>query len=193
MLLIVMNQIHRHLDPEEVERYYSGTTDPEEIVRVEEHLLICEDCRGKVEEADRFSNAMTSAAAELEQTCARRRTFLALAVAAGLILVATVATRWQSVRQPAVPFDLIAMRANNTATAPGGRSLEIHPDLTGLRETPAYRLEVVDRNGKQVWHGILLTSRGSAIVPAQSAGMYFVRIYTQAGELLREYALQIGT
>jgi hypothetical protein len=70
--------------------------------------------------------------------------------------------------------------------------LELHPDLTGLAVISTWRIEMVDRTGKQVWHGDLISPGASVIVPAQSTGMHYVRMYTPAGELLREFGLQIG-
>jgi hypothetical protein len=73
---------------------------------------------------------------------------------------------------------------------PANRELDLRPDLTGLPTVSSLRLEMVNQTGKQVWRGDLSGQR--ARIPGQSSGMYFVRIYTDAGELLREYGLQIG-
>ncbi len=47
---------------------------------------------------------------------------------------------------------------------------------------------MVDRNGKHVWGGMF--PGGPA--KASPAGIYFVRLYSPAGDLLREYGLEIG-
>jgi hypothetical protein len=193
LVMLFMREIHRHMGPEELERYSLGNSAPAETARVEEHLLVCEQCRCKLEETEGYGIAMKSAAAELRRTGTRRRRIIpAVAAAAGLILAVSVALHWQGDRQSAFPVTLTATRANATVIVPAGRSLELHPDLTGLAVISTWRIEMVDRTGKQVWNGDLISPGASVIVPAQSTGMHYVRMYTPAGELLREFGLQIG-
>jgi hypothetical protein len=182
------------MDPEDLERYSLGRTDPQDTARVEEHLLVCDRCRCKLEDTEGFAVAMKAAAAELDRGSARPRRILpALAAAAGLILTASLALRWGSDRQSAYSVDLAATRANMNITAPAGRPLELHPDLTGLPALSAYHIEIVDGTGKQVWRGDLAMPRTTVVAPGQSTGIYYVRVYTPAGGLLREYGLRIGT
>ena len=67
----------------------------------------------------------------------------------------------------------------------------LHPDLTGLAEGSAFRLEIVDQAGHTVRQGELTRARDGIQVPGLGAGLYFVRVYLPAGELLREYGLRI--
>jgi hypothetical protein len=190
----MLHEIHGHLDPELLETYASGHTDEDDTARVEEHLLICEECRSKLEETDRFVTAMKAGAAQLERSGGGRwRLILVLATAAGIILAISIGLRWKTSQPSVYPVNLVATRANLTASAPAGRSLELHPDLTGLPAISSYRLEMVDEAGNSVWHGYLSAPRTAVVVPGQSVGSYFVRVHTPAGELLREYGLQIGT
>ena len=194
MVVIEMrNEIHRHMDPEDLERYSLGRTDPQDTARVEEHLLVCERCRCKLEETEGFAVAMKAAAAELDRSSAPPRRILpALAAAAGLILTASLALRWGSDQQSAYGVNLAALRASITVPAPAGRPLALHPDLTGLPVLRSYRMEMVDHTGKQVWHGDLAMPHTTVVAPGQSAGVYYVRVYTPTGELLREFGVQIG-
>ena len=53
-------------DPEDLaENYVMDALDAPDLVAFEEHLLICEQCRDGVEDADMFVRAMRSAALRL--------------------------------------------------------------------------------------------------------------------------------
>lgn len=190
----MMHEIHRHMAPDEMERYSLGHITPEETARVEEHLLVCEPCRTRLEETVGFALAMKTAAAELDRTNVRTRWRIpALAAAACLMLAAGVALRWQGNPQPAFAVNLTALRANNMLAAPSGRALELHPDLTGLPAAGSYDIDVVSQTGSEVWRGHLAPPHTAVVVPGQPIGTYFVRVYSPTRELLREYGLQIGT
>ena len=47
-----MRDIHRHRDPEDLERYSTGLSSLEEIALIEEHLLTCEGCQDRLRETD---------------------------------------------------------------------------------------------------------------------------------------------
>jgi hypothetical protein len=191
-LILMMHEIHRHMEPEELERYSLGYTTAVETERIEEHLLVCEQCREKLDETEGFAIAMKAAATQLDRKSWRPGWISIVAAAACLVLSVGLALRWHSNPQPAFAVNLAATRSLATVAAPAGRALELHPDLTGLTASPAYRLELVNQTGSQVWRGDL-GGQAAVTVPAQSSGTYFIRIYTQSGELLREYGLKIGT
>ena len=87
---------------------------------------------------------------------------------------------------------LTALRSDGAGnSAPSGRELMLHPDLTGLAEDSSYRLEIVDQTGHMVRQGKLTRAQNGIQVRGLDAGLYFVRVYLPAGELLREYGLQI--
>ena len=44
----IMRDIHCHADAEDLESYSMGASSVEETARIEEHLLICEDCRDRL-------------------------------------------------------------------------------------------------------------------------------------------------
>jgi hypothetical protein len=107
-----------------------------------------------------------------------------------LLVVATL--RLAQPPGPVVGVSLTALRGNGAgSSAPAGRELMLHPDLTGLAEDSSYRLEIVDRTGHTVRQGTLARAQNGIKVPGLSAGLYFVRVYLPAGKLLREYGLQI--
>ena len=192
-----MRDLHRHMDEEELEQYSLGASSPESAAAIEEHLLICQECRDQLRKSDEYVVALRSAAAH-ERLAARsgeRRFGLWLpavaALACGLLLFAVIGYR-TAPAGPAVAVDLIAMRgAGTTGTAPAGRSLLLHPDLTGLPASYAYRIQVVDQNGREVRQSLMEAARGTVQFTGLSAGTHFVRVYLPGGDLLREYGLEI--
>jgi hypothetical protein len=198
LALVIMRDIHRHVDAEDLERYSMGTIPPQAATLIEEHLLTCEGCRDRFREIDDYRLAMQTASEQVrrDEKAAKERRFPAwfpavAAVACGILLVAAAL---RVVRQPGpvVSVSLTALRGNAAgSSAPAGRDLMLHPDLTGLAEGSSYRLEIVDRTGHTVRQGTLTRAQNGIKVPGLGAGLYFVRVYLPAGELLREYGLEI--
>src|SRR5215472_14108534 len=62
LALGIMSDIHRHADAEDLERYSMGASSLEEAARIEEQLLICEDCRNQLRATEAFVNSMQKAA-----------------------------------------------------------------------------------------------------------------------------------
>jgi len=52
-------------------------------------------------------------------------------------------------------------------------------------------LEVVDARNTVVWQGALTARDPQATLPRRGPGTYFVRIYSPARDLLREYGLEV--
>jgi hypothetical protein len=185
--------INRHLDEEEIERYSLGDFPESDLARVEEHLLLCPSCQQRVESSDIFVRSMQQAAARVRREPEPARRWLgmprfALAFGAAALLLAAV---FLVPRQTLPPFavSLSATRgAGIEAKAPEGRTLSLQLDITGLAPADSYRVEMVDRSGKQVWTGMFPATQ----VKPCPAGIYFVRLYSSAGGLLREYGLEIA-
>jgi len=189
-----------HLDPEDLERYVRTQVSEEETARFEEHLLLCEPCREELRSVDSFVASMRAAAADWRRPPQRDRSWWsvprlvpALAVLALLLIAAVVSPRFTGSLQPAIAINLSATRSAGMETsAPAGRKLALTPDVTGLPADATYRLEIVDEQGTPTWQGRYTASQGTAHVSAQRAGAHFVRIYSSAGELLREYDLVVS-
>ncbi len=195
----IMRDIHCHADAEDLESYSMGGSSPEDTARIEEHLLICEDCRNRLRAGEDFLNSMQLAGRQwrrneraAEGSGWKLPVWLpALAAVCGLLLV-VVAIRVVRPRGPAVAVSLTALRGSAVGSiAPAGRELTLQPDLTGLAEAPAYRLEIVDQKGLPVRLAALPRTQGGVTVRRLGAGLYFVRVYLPAGNLLREYGLEI--
>jgi anti-sigma factor RsiW len=180
-----------HLTEEQIEGYAAGSFSDDEAARMEEHLLVCEACRAAVEETAEYVTAMRDAAgqARREQARARRvRPVWAVLAAAALLLGAGAVLRWARSRPSAsgIVVRLEAMPGALAAKAPAGKSLEIRPDTSGLAIPPPYRLEIVTDAGRRVWSGA-----AGVRVPPLAPGVYFARVYSTSGSLLREYGLEV--
>jgi hypothetical protein len=186
----------RHLDEDQAERYAMGRLTEEEQAQCEEHLLVCNTCRDQVEEADRFVAAMKSAtAAPLKKAPRKRLPWFGIRPAWGLAAAVLVIggvflSRYEPVRPP-VQVRLSAMRGGIVGTtAPTGADLVLYADVTGLSQSTALRLELVDSSGQLVWSGPY--AAGGVRAPRQTAGTYFVRVRDAQGKLLREYGLTVA-
>lgn len=191
----------RHAEEEELERYSLGDVGSDESARLEEHLLVCDSCRGRLMDYDLYTDSIALAAAqwraEHREIAKRVKWFPRLAMVIGSLVLLAGSALWlnrpgiQNISAP-VAITLSTTRGTPAAAhAPAQRALELHPDLTGLERLPAYDLQVVDRFGNQVAR-VRTNSQGSARTAALSSGIYFVRIYSPPGDVLREYALQIS-
>jgi hypothetical protein len=187
-----------HAQDDELERYSMRDIADDECARLEEHLLICEACRERLEEHDLIASAI---AAEGERWRAEqappektwRFPWLIFAFASLALFVA--GALWLSRHsRPALPPVAVALSATRgvagEAQAAAGRPLDLKPDLTGLAPLPRYDLQVVDSTGAEIAHGETAPEGVTRISPLKP-GTYFVRIYSPSGELLREYALEI--
>jgi hypothetical protein len=183
----------KHIQEDQLESYAIGEHTPE----VEQHLLVCDACRGRVYETDAISRAMKKAVPMLPAEPERSRwgwRILVPAFAASAVLLIAVAVDPLAADRSPVVVALFAMRGSATeARGPAGRPLLLRPDLSGLAEALGYDIDVVDSTGARVWRGVVNPNGGTATVavPAQSKGVYFVRI-SLSGELLREYALVLA-
>jgi hypothetical protein len=197
---LAMKEIDHHVDVEDLERYSIGISSQAETIRIEEHLLICECCQDRLRETDDYVLAVEQASRQLrrDEEVAERREWRfptwfppLAAVACGLLLV-VVALRLVRPPGPVVAVSLSTLRGNGAGSgAAAGQQLILHPDLTGLAESSSYRLDIVDQSGRAVRQGTLGRTKAGVAIPGLGAGQYFVRVYLPAGELLREYGLQI--
>ena len=194
---------NRHMDEDEIESYSMGAVSEEESARFDEHLLICESCQNRVTRSDGYIAAMQGASWRMRRQPPEPepsrwlfpRLIPFFAVAGLVALVAIAGLRpWARVAAPIFAVSLEATRgAGIDARAPAGRALLLNLELAGLPVQASYRVETVDRLGTVVWKGTVPAqdSRAAAALPGMSAGVYFVRVYSSAGELLREYGLDV--
>jgi hypothetical protein len=188
-----------HIGDEDLERYLLNKLPEPEAAAAEEHLLVCAGCRQRLEETERYVRAMRTALSRTEQEEAARerpairRAAWGLAAALAVLLVAVWLWPRGAVAPVAVLLQASRGPAEGYSRAPAGRPLNLSMDLTEVSAFPSYRVELVDARGARLWEGpaAIEQGRAAARVPRKlSAGRYYVRLYSPAAELLREYGLE---
>lgn len=189
-----------HISEEDLESYSMNRLPEERMAAVEEHLLVCPECQDRLEETDSYIRAIRSAAVRSggrDVPFRRPRSWRVawVAAASAALLVAVVATRAPREAPAPVAVVLEAVRGPMTAhaAAPSGHPLVFSMDLTDLPEHAAYRVAVVDEHGRRVWDGAAAVRDGRLAVTMPkhlSPGRYYVRLYSPAAELLREYGVE---
>jgi hypothetical protein len=195
-----MTEYGSHVGEELLEQYSVGRLAESEVARVEEHVLLCESCQEKLELIDSWVRSIRRAAVQLPAESKSIWQFWRLpqfvpALAGTVFLVFAAGVGLQITKKGAVaPFAIAleATRGESVASVPAGKPLLIQPGLEGLPRFSQYRLEVVDQSGHAVRDAAL--EAGSSVagtsIPAIAAGVYFVRVYSPSGELLREYGIE---
>ena len=98
LALVIMGDVHHHVDAEDLERYSMGTSPPEARPLFEEHLLTCEGCQDRLREIDAYLLAvrMSSERLRREKKTAKGREWriqswfqMLAAVAFGMVLETT--------------------------------------------------------------------------------------------------------
>ncbi|HTX34120.1 MAG TPA: hypothetical protein VME43_03835 [Bryobacteraceae bacterium] len=184
-------------DDDRIERYSRQTLPLEEAAGLEEHLLVCEVCQARLAAEDAYAHAMRHAALQLCQAKRREVWFrffpgllAPVACVAMVMLLALAGWHWihPAAAAPALAVKLEAMRgAEPGSKAPAGHPLTFQADLAGLPPAGSYPLELVDREGRAVWKG---STANPTIAPLRP-GLYFLRVFSGHGQLLREYGLEI--
>lgn len=197
--------INHHPNDDELEQYSMEALPESEASGLEEHLLICEHCRQRLAEADSYTASMRGAAARfrnrqppapVKAQRPRWAWFRLLPALAALAVLVIVLGWWSGSSDLAGPPFAISLEATrgaaDVAWAPADTWLLVRLDLAGLPDLPSYRLEMVDANGATVWQGAAPAhnARAETKIPQTKAGTYFIRVYTPAGELLREFGLR---
>jgi hypothetical protein len=183
----------RHMQEDEVERYCMRQMSEAESAGFEEHLLTCEECRNRVLEIDHYLGAMYNAGTEIRNASRRPLVWSwTMAVASALALVLVAIFLIQPAQSPEFQeARLYAMRGAALGPKVSAQSpLVLVPDLTGLPEYSSYGLQLVDAVGKQVAAGQVSASNPSMKVNRVPSGVYFVRLLSPEGQLLREYGLE---
>jgi hypothetical protein len=195
---------NRHAADDVLERYSMGRLAGPELTEFEEHLLVCEPCQDRLAHEDNIRQRVRDAGAVLQEAPAAGRSripklALALGMAAvGLVVFAGIG--WQSFRLSATPPAVILLQTTrgaenpSLAAAPAGKPLTLVLDVTDLQQFSEYGLEVVDAAGHPLFQSAAARQDGklqATLARGLAVGAYFVRVYTPARELLREYALPV--
>jgi hypothetical protein len=197
-----------HIEDDVLELYALDRLSEPGLGSVEEHLLLCEYCRGRLEEMDEFVVSIRDAIDKTEppeepaerlsamgRTGGLKIVWAVLAAAAAVVAVAYMGPYGASRREP-VTVQLRAMRGEaGTAVVKAAALLDLRMDVTGLPTTGSYRVDIVDASGKVRWtaSGVNAGPNGIEVkTQALDAGAYWVRlIEMESGETAREYGLRV--
>lgn len=188
-----------HLSEDRLELYALGRVPDEKIPEIEEHLLVCADCREQLDEIGDFGASMREALRTTPVPAERsffeflRKPAFSLAVAAALLaVVVAVVTRARSNVAPLATLQLTALRGNMPETAPAKAVDLIVTDAP--QEGGPFHIELVDVNGAQIWSGTANSIPGGAEAKIQrqvTDGAYFVRLYDSSGRMIHEYGFKV--
>jgi hypothetical protein len=169
---------------------------------VEEHLLVCEGCQISVQQADEYVRLMKHALSIVSPGVAlshparpgRRVAFLAIPAMAAAAILALLMVR-RSVPPATNEIQLVAMRGGDgvpTLSAHSG-PLRLDIDASDLDIRGALRVGVVDSGGRPLWSGEGAISNGKLSINTtiRRSGIYWVRLYSSSGDLLREFGLKV--
>jgi hypothetical protein len=192
----------RHPDEDVFEEYVFDRLSNTEASGFEEHLLICEECQDTLDTTTEYIRLMKAATAAYSSDRTRvlaspplfrghglRRNAATAAVL--LLMCITALLSWRTPVADPKTITLEAYRAGDASAvpqAPAGRPLDLKIDLKDLPPASGYRVEVVDASGRRVWFG----GTPARLTKGLARGSYWIRLYTDTGELLREFGLHAG-
>lgn len=220
-------EIRNHPSEDLLEEYSFERLEGKDLARVEQHLLVCQQCRDSLAKVENFIALMKvelrheelahRSAAETPRATfappswrnawglfgmpALPRTLMAGAVAGCAVLIAVAGIKSRRVDAPEVHVMLATLRGadpGGTAHVSAKHPLDLTLDSSQLPSAgggPAYALEIVDASGGTQWRGSsrwagggLLRARVPRLLPP---GLYWVRLYSESGNLIREYGLRL--
>jgi hypothetical protein len=200
-----------HESDDQLELYALDRLNDSETIRVEEHLMVCEPCRERLEEIAAFALAIRDVLKEHPEPSSEpantwwerlREKWLGLPVwkpqfalaAVAAVLVAGLAVSIHSAggggNLPAVASLQLTVIRGAIPTVQASREL----DLT-LADIPAtanpLRFEILDHAGSPVWSGAPDAERHLRVTRRLAQGSYLARVYDAPGKLLREYGFTV--
>ena len=218
MSVAVLSTFHVHPTEDLLDEYVLGRLEEPARSILEDHLLTCSSCQSSLAELDNYIRAMKTALVEFQQArpasgsappvWARLPGGATMIWAVGLMLAVVSSAMIWWLTQPApetVVATLAAFRGGDRAAlahAPAGKPLDLIIDATSLPDAGAYRLQIVNASGKNVWSGMAVASEeklSTHVSKALAPGVYWVRLYGSPREskvpgdagLLREFGLRL--
>jgi hypothetical protein len=193
-----------HIEEEVLDRYAVGSLSAESIPEVEEHLLICSFCQGRLAETDEFLIHFRAAASQIDAhpapfwkrfPVAPRLFWGSSIVVTAALLLLLVSGRPHHVKpQPAVLLLQSLRGPESRAQMASGRPCILIFDLPVQPAHADYEIEVVDAVGREILDAgaQVKESRLTLLVDKLAAGDYWVRVYRRqpAKELVAEYGLR---
>jgi hypothetical protein len=192
-----------HIEEEVLEQYAMGTLPGESISELEEHLLVCSFCQGRLVETDTFLTHFRAAATQIHARpasfwktfAATQRAFwgVSAVVTAALLLFLITGEPRQAKTEPAVLLLQSLRGPESQAQMASGRPCLIIFDLPLETASADYAIEVVDVVGRPVFEerAGVKDRRLTVLVQKLRPGAYWVRVYRRPmRELVAEYGLK---
>jgi hypothetical protein len=196
------NLFSEHPNEDQLEEYAFHRLPEPQTEALEEHLLLCGRCQDRLRAVDEYILLMKTAAGEIAQPAPRRHwampwnprlvaaiAGLAAVLVAGFLFLLPGATGGTPVR-----VELVAYRGAEMARAPAKRRVDLTIDASDLPRSPGYRIQVVDQTGKPEWSGPATGAQAKLVGHVSRSlayGVHWVRVFSEQGELLREFGLRV--
>lgn len=195
-----------HAPEETLEEYVFGRLPEPQCAALEEHLLICPGCQQRLRETDDYIRLMKEAmngwrpAGKISAVRAAVASGTLAIVAAGVMIVAlavAIPHSWRSSSEPQT-VALAAFRGGpaSLVKARAGSAIDLVIDASDLDDPRNLQIEVVNESGKLVWTGAAgtVSTQGRILARVRSrlrSGVYWVRLFSTARDLVREFGLRL--
>jgi hypothetical protein len=194
-----------HIPEDLLEGYAMGRLSHSDRARLHRHLLLCSPCQAHFQQIDEYVKVIQAATAALRMTrseSAGRHIFDPAVlrkppntawVAGFAVLVLLVIPYYPG---NVTTVTLTAVRgAFSMPQARAGHVL-LKIDVTEISRENGYQLEVVNTNGRPIWHASVEATRNqiaTEIPKRLRSGRYWIRLYDTGSPwtLLREYGLEV--
>lgn len=202
-------KFEQHFDEESLELYAFGRLAEARAELLEEHLLICEGCRTRLDTTENYMKAMARGSLKLQKEPVKPGLFSnvsgwfrwpamvwvpAAAALCVIIVVSAVNLRRGEAILPPVAVSLMANRAE-APVVQAHHPLILHLDTRGLElNSPKVQVTLVDANGKKLDESDAVFGPFVDFTTTRSLqpGGYFVRILKPgSAESAREFALDV--
>jgi anti-sigma factor RsiW len=195
-----------HPTEDHLEQYAMGRLAEGDEALFEEHMLVCENCRVKLERIDEFIRAFRAVHAQKTMAAQTERNPwfsrlslthpMPLAAALGAACLALVLLVPRRDGGEVQPVSLVATRTAGDRTAairPGKAELKL--DVTALPAGARFRVQIADARGTQLWSRVLSSTSNQLLVKPDLAfrsGNHWVRVYAlDSGSLVSEFGLRV--
>lgn len=209
----MQTEFGEHAGEDELELYSMGRLEGAQLEAIEEHLLVCASCQGRLEDMDIYVRAARSATAKLAAEpsqkspgfLSRFRAFalsyepVLITVAVAVVVIGVYWITRPSQERLNPPMAVVVLETVRGGSPAATVSRDSRPllriDVSELAPSSSYRVELVNAQGDTIWPTDATPSGGKLSVPVGTTlavGRYWVRLYSPAPDrtLLREYELR---
>jgi len=210
-MMMVDDMTGSHASDELLEQYAMCKLPEPDTADLEEHLLICSECRDRLEETETFLLAFRQAAqdpvpvrhsfvnrifANLSLPHVPKLAWVPVAAVVALLAIWIPTQKQSGTGMKSV--ELMAYRSgegSGPVSIRSGEPVELRADLTGVPAAETYRVEIAGRDGDVVYQSEAKPDANKLVVAIKDgleAGRYWVRIYQpdQTESPLREFGIR---